>query len=147
MFEAIVVGTDGSPTAAAAVGKAADLARLTGATLHLVNAYRMVTTEVYAAAAVAPTPAFGEVNDTLRADSESMLEAAAAPLRADGLDVRTHVGPAPADEAILRVAREVGDALVVVGSRGMSGARRILGSVPNRISHHADCTVMIVKTD
>ena len=148
MFESIVVGTDGSATAGAAVRTAADLAKLTGATLHLVNAYRVVTSDVYAAAAVAPTPAFrDDVTDTLRNDAEAMLQAAAEPLRAEGIAVETHVGPCPADEAILRVARDAKAGLVVVGSRGMTGARRILGSVPNRISHHADCAVMIVKTD
>jgi nucleotide-binding universal stress UspA family protein len=33
-----------------------------------------------------------------------------------------------------------------VGNRGMKGARRILGSVPNHVAHHASCAVMIVPT-
>ncbi len=36
--------------------------------------------------------------------------------------------------------------MIVVGNRGMTGARRVLGSVPNDVSHHARCDVLIVET-
>jgi nucleotide-binding universal stress UspA family protein len=53
----------------------------------------------------------------------------------------------PAD-AILEVADEVGATLIVVGSKGMHGARRLaLGNVPNKVSHRARCNVLIVSTD
>ena len=52
----------------------------------------------------------------------------------------------PAD-AILDVAEELGADLIVVGNKGMTGAKRfLLGSVPNQVSHHAPCAVMIVRT-
>jgi nucleotide-binding universal stress UspA family protein len=45
------------------------------------------------------------------------------------------------------VAEEVGADLLVVGNKGMTGAKRfLLGSVPNKISHHAPCSVYIVRT-
>jgi nucleotide-binding universal stress UspA family protein len=44
------------------------------------------------------------------------------------------------------VAEEVGADLVVVGNRGMKGARRVLGSVPNTIAHGATCSVLIADT-
>ena len=51
-------------------------------------------------------------------------------------------------EAILDVAEEQGADLIVVGSKGMQGSRRfLLGSVPDKISHHAPCSVLIVRTD
>ena len=52
----------------------------------------------------------------------------------------------PAD-AILDVAEEQGADLIVVGNKGMTGAKRfLLGSVPNKISHHAPCSVLIIRT-
>jgi nucleotide-binding universal stress UspA family protein len=37
--------------------------------------------------------------------------------------------------------------MIVVGSKGMHGGRRfLLGNVPNKVSHHAPCSVMIVRT-
>ena len=62
--------------------------------------------------------------------------------------VRTqaHVLPGDPADVILQVAREVDADLIVVGNRGMHGARRVLGSVPNTLSHHAECSVLIVQT-
>ena len=52
----------------------------------------------------------------------------------------------PAD-AILDVAEERGADLIVVGNKGMTGAKRfLLGSVPNKVSHHAPCSVLIIRT-
>jgi nucleotide-binding universal stress UspA family protein len=48
---------------------------------------------------------------------------------------------------LLDVAGDVGADLIVVGSKGMAAASRfLLGSVPNRVSHHAPCDVEIVRT-
>ena len=50
-------------------------------------------------------------------------------------------------KAIVRVAKEVGADVVVVGNKGMQGTKRfILGSVPNKVAHSAPCAVLIVKT-
>ena len=52
----------------------------------------------------------------------------------------------PAD-AILDVAEETSADLIVVGNKGMTGAKRfLLGSVPNKVSHHAPCSVLIIRT-
>ena len=52
----------------------------------------------------------------------------------------------PAD-AILDVAEEENADLIVVGNKGMTGAKRfLLGSVPNKVSHHAPSSVLIVRT-
>jgi nucleotide-binding universal stress UspA family protein len=64
------------------------------------------------------------------------------------LDVTTKAVPGPPAEALLDVAEQIGAGLIVVGNMGMTGTKRFLiGSVPNRISHHAPCDVLIVKTD
>ena len=50
-------------------------------------------------------------------------------------------------DAILDVAEEREADLIVVGNKGMTGAKRfLLGSVPNQVSHHAPCSVMIIRT-
>ena len=83
-----------------------------------------------------------------REDVNLVLEAAAAEARKAGIEeVRTHPVEADPAEAILNVAEETDADLIVVGNKGMTGARRfLLGSVPNNVSHHAPCSVIIVRT-
>jgi nucleotide-binding universal stress UspA family protein len=63
-----------------------------------------------------------------------------------GVDGDAHAVPAHPATAILTVAEAVGADLIVVGNRGMKGARRVLGSIPNHVSHHAHCDVLVVDT-
>lgn len=61
--------------------------------------------------------------------------------------VQTFARVGDAADAILDVAEEQGSDLIVVGNKGMTGATRFLvGSVPNKVSHHAPCSVLIVRT-
>ena len=61
--------------------------------------------------------------------------------------VETFARQGDAADAILDVAEEQRADLIVVGNKGMTGAKRfLLGSVPNKISHHAPCSVLIVRT-
>jgi len=61
--------------------------------------------------------------------------------------VKTYAREGDPADAILDVAEEVGADLIVVGNKGMTGARRfLLGSVPNKVSHHASTSVIIVRT-
>ena len=76
-----------------------------------------------------------------------ILEGAAGPAQEAGLEVQTHAREGDPADAILDVAEKTKADLVVVGNKGMTGARRfLLGSVPNKISHHAPCGVYIVRT-
>ena len=84
-------------------------------------------------------------NETVRACTVQ-LEAIAQPLRQDGLTVDVHVRTASGHAALCDVAAEVGADLIVVGNRGMAGAKRFLGSVPNSVAHQATCSVLIVST-
>ena len=146
MFKRIVVGTDGSETAAEAVRQAIELARLTGATLSLVSAYQPASgRRVQAEQAEAPADVQYEIGP--REDVNLILDAAAAEAKQQGIDVQTHPVEADPADAILNVAEETKADLIVVGNKGMTGARRfLLGSVPNKVSHHAPCNVMIVRT-
>ena len=139
MYEAIVVGTNGSETAARAVAHAADIAKADNATLHIV------------ASIPARTVSAGEVSGAMvidpTAEIESILTDAAATVQADGLTVETHGLKLDPAQAIVAVAERVGADLVVVGNKGMTGAKRfLLGSVPNSVAHHAPCSVLVVKT-
>lgn len=146
MFTRIVVGTDGSDTAAEAVKQAIDLARLTGGTLSIVSAYAPVPKRrIQGEQEGAPSDIAYEIGP--REDVNLVLDAAAAEARAAGIEVRTHPVEADPADAILNVAEEIKADLIVVGNKGMTGARRyLLGSVPNNVSHHAPCSVIIIQT-
>jgi nucleotide-binding universal stress UspA family protein len=146
VFTRIVVGTDGSDTAAEAVKQAIDLARLTGGTLSIVSAYAPVPKRrIQGEQEGAPSDIAYEIGP--REDVNLVLDAAAAEARAAGIEVRTHPVEADPADAILNVAEEIKADLIVVGNKGMTGARRyLLGSVPNNVSHHAPCSVIIIQT-
>ena len=146
MFTRILVGTDGSETAAEAVHQAIDLAKLSGAQLGIVSAYAPVSgRRVQSEQSGAPADVQHEIGP--REDVNLVLEAAAAEARKAGIDVSTHPVEADPADAILNVAEQTNADLIVVGNKGMTGARRyLLGSVPNNVSHHAPCSVIIVRT-
>jgi nucleotide-binding universal stress UspA family protein len=146
VFTRIVVGTDGSETAAEAVRQAVDLAKLAGAQLSIVSAYAPVSKRrVEGEKEGAPADVQYEIGP--REDVNLVLDAAAASARKEGIEVQTHPLEADPAEAILNVAEETKADLIVVGNKGMTGARRfLLGSVPNNVSHHAPCSVIIVRT-
>ena len=146
MFTRIVVGTDGSDTAAEAVRQAIDLARLSGATLGIVSAFAPISRRrVQDEAEGAPADIAHGIGP--REDVNLVLDAAAAEARAAGVEVQTHPVEADPADALLNVAEEIKADLIVVGNKGMTGTRRfLLGSVPNNVSHHAPCSVIIVRT-
>jgi nucleotide-binding universal stress UspA family protein len=146
VFTRIVVGTDGSETAGEAVRQALDLAKLAGATLSIVSAYAPVSDrKVKDQQRDAPSDVQYELNP--REDVNLVLDTAAAEARKEGIEVQTHAVEGDPAEGILSIAEETKADLIVVGNKGMTGARRfILGSVPNNISHHAPCSVMVVRT-
>jgi len=145
MFSKIVVGTDGSDTAAIAVTLAADLAKQSNAVLHLVNAYTVPSGGVAVLQAGAMAVADQSVSaEVLRGASEKLLAESAQ--AASGVKVEMHAVVGPPADAVIAVAQEIGADLIVVGSKGMRGVRRVLGSVPNTIAHRAPCHVLVAKT-
>jgi nucleotide-binding universal stress UspA family protein len=146
MFKSIVVGTDGSDTAREAVRQATDLAKQLGANIHLVSAYEPVPEgRLREERQEVPEDLQWMVNP--REDVSSTLEEAAEQMKEAGIDVETHAREGDPADAILDVAEEKSADLIVVGNKGMTGAKRfLLGSVPNKVSHHAPCSVMIIRT-
>src|SRR6478672_11371300 len=120
MFKSIVVGTDGSDTASQAVRQAVELASSIGAKVELVSAYEPVS------------------DQRLRQERRDAPE-----------DLQWAINPREGDpaDAILDVAEEQDADLIIVGNKGMTGAKRfLLGSVPNKVSHRAPCSVLIIRT-
>jgi nucleotide-binding universal stress UspA family protein len=146
VFRCIVVGTDGSETAAKAVGAAVELAQLSGASLEIVSAYEPVSGQrLREEARQVPPDLQWMVNP--REDVDATLDEAAGHARDGGVTVQTFAREGDPADAILDVAEELGADLIVVGNKGMTGAKRfLLGSVPNKVSHHAPCAVMIIRT-
>ncbi|MEJ7658011.1 MAG: universal stress protein [Thermoleophilaceae bacterium] len=124
MFKTIVVGTDGSNTAEKAIEEASELASAVGASVHIVRAV------------AGPG-----------GDPEGELERAAETVKNAGVEAETHIVRDDASEALIAAAEEHNADLILIGNKGMAGARRfLLGSVPNDVAHHAPCSVLIART-
>lgn len=145
VFRSVVVGTDGSQTAQRAVTTATGLARALAADLHVVCAHNPMR-GVHAAAAPGYIGA-AELSEASAAVAQEVVDAAVAAVRLTGVGVHGHAIVGDPVSALLDVAGRENADLIVVGSRGMHGIKRALGSVPNTISHRAPCSVLIVSTD
>jgi len=144
MYNVIVVGTDGSDRASVAVRQAFALAKLTGATVHAVQVVHPATKAGFA------DSSGGQLEvDKMREHAEQSAARLLATAESEGISAEIH-NPAMEDvaDALIRVAEDVGADLIVVGNRGMSGVSRfVLGSVPNKVSHHSPCSLLIVNTE
>ena len=141
-MKAIVVGTDGSSGAHAAVQKVIELASGSGATVHLVCAYPGLTAleRIGMTARQDSTDLRGVAADVLARDERTLTEA--------GFAVQKHAREGDAAHVILDVAGEVDGGLIVVGARGNTGMRRfLLGSVSGKLAHNATKTLLIVQED
>jgi nucleotide-binding universal stress UspA family protein len=147
VFTSIVVGTDGSETAHTALLRSIDLAAGLGARLQIVSAYEPVSDQRLRDEQV-EVPADLQWMINPHDDVLALLEQARTEAREGGVqEVETFARQGDAADAIVDVAEEQGSDLIVVGNKGMTGAKRfLLGSVPNKVSHHAPCSVLIVRT-
>jgi nucleotide-binding universal stress UspA family protein len=146
MFGRIVVGTDGSETAKEAVRHAIDLAKQVGATLDVVSAYEPVP-QSRLREERQQVPQDLEHTVSPREDVDATLAEATKEIEQSGVEVKTFARQGDPADAIIDVAEEESADLIIVGNKGMTGAKRfLLGSVPNKVSHHAPCSVLIVRT-
>ncbi|MFN2525364.1 MAG: universal stress protein [Actinomycetota bacterium] len=129
-YENIICGVDGSDTSMAALREASRLAGSEGAHLTVLYAQREDSEHVASA------------------DSgEDVLERALSVARKEDIEPDTRLEHGDPSEVLIDVADKVGADLLVVGNKGMTGVQRfLLGSVPNKVSHHAPCDLLIVKT-
>jgi nucleotide-binding universal stress UspA family protein len=138
----IVVGTDGSRGAEAAVRKVIELAQGSGATVHLVCAF-------------ASPGMLARLGMTARQESVDMRGVAADVLGRDerrfaeaGFQVQTYARAGDPADTILDVAGEAKAGLIAVGARGHTGLRRfMLGSVSSKLAHHTPTSLLIVHED
>jgi nucleotide-binding universal stress UspA family protein len=144
MYQKIVVGTDGSETAKRAVEEATQLAKALGGQLHIVSAY-----EPLRGARIAGAPERGAEVRAVGPDInvQAVMDEAVAGARIHGVEARSHAVTGDPADALIEVAVSEKAELIVVGSHGMHGVKRVLGSVPNKVSHQARCSVLIVSTD
>lgn len=149
MYKQIVVGTDGSAGAEIALDAAIELARLTGATLHVVNAHKVTNPFQLATTpeVSVPVDAIVASNEAIQAEAGRVCEQAVQRAEGVGVNAEAHCVAGDAADALLKVAEDAECDLLVVGNRGMSGVRRfVLGSVPNKLSHHCPASLLIVDT-
>jgi nucleotide-binding universal stress UspA family protein len=144
MISTVAVGTDGTETAGIAVAAALDLAERFGATLVVLSAYtgQSGASSVPRLSGGASSNVEWASNDAQQA--ESIL--AGVQERADGRGVHCKSDLAQGDpgEVLVQLAERHGADVLVVGNQGMH--RRVLGSVPNTVTHKAACSVYVVKT-
>lgn len=145
-FARIVVGTDGSGTATDAVRQAVDVARHHQATLIVVSAHEPVP-ESRLARERRDIPSDLAHIAGGRDEARTALSDAATLATDAGVEVETVARQGDPADALLDLAEERDADLIVVGSKGMRGSKRfLLGSVPNKVSHHAQCSILIVRT-
>ena len=145
-YRNVVVGTDGSETAEAAVKHAAELAKACGARLTVVTGFVAHPEEEAKRQAEAPPDVRWLITDASEADERARRGRAIA--REVGLqEVMLRVDSGDPAAVLIDAADETGGDVIVVGSKGMTSAKRfVLGNVPNKVSHHAPCDVVIVHT-
>lgn len=141
-MNAIVVGTDGSPGAEAAIQKVIELARGTGATIQLVCAYpgKSALERIGMTARQDPVDMRGVAYDVLARHEHRFTDA--------GFTVEKHAREGDPAQTLIDVAREQDADLLVVGAHGTTGLRRFpLGGVAGKLAHHAPSTLLIVRED
>ena len=141
MYSSIIVGIDGSPTAEMALDRAIELARGSGGRLHVVSAYEPSQARVTGGA-----PSGEEYLAPPDYKVEGVLQRALDRAGTKDLQVEEHAPKGHAADALIAVAEQTGADLIVIGSVGMKGPKRLFGSVPNSVSHRSPCDVLIVHT-
>ena len=143
MIQTITVGTDGSDTASKAVEFALDVAEKFGAKVVVASSYRPVGEDrLRQEQREAPQDIQWSINPT--EDVDKALRSVEEMARKRGLEVTSEARQGDPAEVLCDIAEQHGADLLVVGNKGMH--RRVLGSVPNSVSHNAPCSVVIVKT-
>jgi nucleotide-binding universal stress UspA family protein len=141
MLSTVAVGTDGSPTANEALEMAVDLARRFEAKLVLLSAFH----ESGGRGSQATGPS-REIEWAVSSSAQvrEILARTESDLQRQGIDCTTRIDEGEPGDVLVRLATECGADLLVIGNKGMH--RRVLGSVPNTVTHKAPCSVLVVKT-
>ena len=140
----ILVATDGSAAARAALEEALALARETGSAVVVLTVWRALQGDF--GLAYPSTAVLADILDAERRHAEATLEDAAARAAEMGVEVVTRLATGDPAETVCAYAGEIQAKLVAVGTRGHSSvASLLLGSVSNAVIRHAPCPVLVVR--
>jgi nucleotide-binding universal stress UspA family protein len=143
MLEKIAVGTDGSETASKAVEFALDLAEKYNSHVVIASSYRPVGEDrIRKEQREAPSDIQWSINPM--EDVNAAIRAVEEKAKKRGLKATSEAREGDPADVLCDIAEQYEADLLVVGNKGMQ--RRVLGSVPNSVSHKAPCSVVIVKT-
>ena len=143
MIKTVAVGTDGSDTAAKAVEFALELASRYEAKIVFLSAYHPVSEDrLKRESRDAPEDVQWQINPA--EDVEPTLRDAEDEAREKGLETTSEAKEGDASKVLVELADKHYADVLVIGNKGMQ--RRVLGSVPNSVTHKANCSVMVVKT-
>jgi nucleotide-binding universal stress UspA family protein len=141
-MQTILVPTDFSPHSEKALELAEQLAKLTGAKIHLLHCYQINVGGISPYGVTIPD----EFNREIREAAAEKVEELEQKVAAQGIEVEAHVTPRYPSEAVTDLAKEIGADLIVMGTRGATGLKHIfLGSVAERTLRIAPCPVLTVK--
>lgn len=145
-YKKILVGTDGSDSATRAITEAAHLAKAVDAEMVVLCVFDPPRSSALVHQ-IESAPSEVAWRITGASAAESILEDASKVLANEGVRVTTVVEPGDPADMLLQVAEREGCDLIFLGNKGMAGVKRfMLGSVPNKVSHHSPCDVLIAKT-
>ncbi|AHY48229.1 Universal stress protein family (plasmid) [Rubrobacter radiotolerans] len=138
----ILLATDGSEDARLATVAAVDLANRSGAKLHLVHVFEFIPPREFVSLALRVRSPFAS-----QKEGERTIEEAVSLVREVGGRVQeAHLRMGSPPDGVLSVAGKIGADLIVIGSRGLGGVKRLLmGSVSERVVQHASCPVLVLR--
>lgn len=140
MYKKVLVPIDGSPHSNRAEQTAVEIAKLMGAEVCLIHV--IIPPQYTAFYGETPIPVSQNVMDELENRGKTLLDEHAA--KYSGLKISTELFIGHPAETICQRAKEGGYDLVIIGSRGLGAIKGyLLGSVSDRVSHHAPCSVLI----
>jgi nucleotide-binding universal stress UspA family protein len=138
----ILVPTDFSPDAEAALEHAIDFARMFGARIHLLHAWYIAPQAATPWSYSFPAGLIEEV----RQDSQRRIDALRDKVKARGIEASGEISGEPPSLAITACAERQKADLIIMGTRGLTGVKHVLlGSVAERTLRFAPCPVMVVK--
>ncbi|MFX0538903.1 universal stress protein [Ornithinimicrobium sp. Y1847] len=137
----LLFATDGSSTARAARAHVIDLARATGAQIHVVHVALISPW-------TNPTPLSPALRERLEEEARPLLDDELTALREEGVEATGHLRAGRATDEILRLRDEVDADLIVIGNRGNNAFMRILlGNDAEGVVRHAPCPVLVVRQE
>lgn len=148
-LERILVATDGSKNAHRAVDTATRIAKQLGAELIILSVAMELVPPVYSPIGVdVPSVDYSSYLARAEADAKKVAEDAAKKSQSESIKTRVVVlrSVTSVAEAILEEATKDNVNLIVVGTRGLGGFKKLLvGSVSSAVVDHANCAVLVVR--